>query len=444
MKKIITLLWIFFVSVPLAFAQFDDCQEEPPSGLGQLPAYSIFQENYKNGDYDLALKYGRWIICSNPETIEGYSAFKLNTQYNRMINIYSEMGRSKEDPTEKAAYIDTARILINRALDLFGDDQEEEFDLIFKRGRFFQQNYNEIEDGLQKAYSDYETLIHLNPERATTMGDGYYLRQALNNAVRQDRVEDAQELIDLTKPHASGDILNFIEEKQQEILGSPEEQIAYFSPMVEEDPNDIDAWKALEQAYEGTGDREKLKEVKVKLNELEPTYESALDLGDLAKSNANYNEAIKYYQQALDRASDDSQRETLYLSMADMYISSDRLETAREYVRRAIEIDPNNGTSYIKMGTIYSEAITNCTEESSLEPKDRVVYWLIIDYLNKAKQVDSSVTNTVNSQLSSYEAVTPSTEDKFLTLNLEDGQEIQIDGSLKACYSWINETTTVR
>lgn len=444
MKKLITLLGIFFVSTPLLFAQSNNCQEEPPGGLSPIAAYSIFHSNYQNGDYEFALKYGRWMVCSNVEEIEGNSGYKLRTQYNRLVNIYQELGRGKEDPALKEAYIDSARILINRAIDLFGDDPEDKFDLIFKRGRFFQQNYNEIENGLQKAYSDYEELIKLNPERATTMGDGYYLRQALSNAVRQDRVEDAQEIIDLTKPHASGDILNFIEEKQQEILGSPEEQIAYFSPMVEENPDDLDAWKALEQAYENTGDRKKLKEAKVKINELEPTYESAFDLGDLAKSNANYNEAIEYYEQALERASDDSQRETLYLSIADMYISSDRLETAREYVRRAIEIDPNNGTAYIKMGTIYSEAISKCTEDSSLEPKDRVVYWLIIDYLNKAKQVDSSVTNTVNNQMSSYEAVTPSTEDKFLTLNLEDGQKIQIDGSLKACYSWINETTTVR
>ena len=443
MKKIISLLGIIFVSSSLLFAQ-EDCQQEPPSGLSQLAAYSIFSGNYKNGDYEFALKYGRWIICSNPEKIEGYDGFKLLTQYNRMATIYEEIGRSKEDPTIKKAYIDSANIVLNQAIELFGDNAEDKFDLIFKRGRFFQQNYNEIENGLQKAYSDYEQLVLMNPERAVSMGDGYYLRQALNNAVRDDRKEDAQELIDTAKPHASGEILSFIEEKQQELLGSPEEQIAYFTPVIEDNPNDIDAWKALEAAYEETGDRAKLKEAKLKINELDPTYDSALELAELARSNANYNEAITFFEQAIERASDDSQRESVYLSIADMYISTEKLETARSYVQRALEINPNDGRAYIKMATIYSEAITQCTEGSSLEPEDRIVYWLVIDYLNKAKQVDSSVANTVNQQLSSYEAVTPTTEDKFLTLNLEDGQQIKIDGSLKNCYSWINETTTVR
>jgi hypothetical protein len=94
--------------------------------------------------------------------------------------------------------------------------------------------------------------------------------------------------------------------------------------------------------------------------------------------------------------------------------------------------------------TIYGAAVTQCTSDRKMEAQDRVVYWLIIDYLNKAKQQDPSVASTVNRQLPNYEAVTPSTEDKFFTLSLENGQKLTIDGSLMSCYSWINETVTVR
>jgi len=37
----------------------------------------------------------------------------------------------------------------------------------------------------------------------------------------------------------------------------------------------------------------------------------------------------------------------------------------------------------------------------------------------------------------------PSDEDKFFN-EWTVGNDFQIDGSLKSCYSWINETTTVR
>lgn len=443
MKQLISLLGILFVSTPLINAQAN-CQEEPPSGLSPLAAYSIFYSNFQNGDYEFALQYGRWMICANLEKIEGNPNYSLLKQYDRLVTIYQELGRTKEDPAEREAYVDSAQITLNKAIELFGDDQEAKFDLIFKRGRFFQENYNTIDNGLQKAYDDYATLFELNPERAISLGDGYYLRQALNNIIRQGDTEKAQSFIDNVKPYADGDALDFIEEKQQEILGSPEEQIAYFTPIVEEDPENVDAWKALEEAYDELDDRKKLNEVKLKINELDPTYESAMDLAEFARGNAEYQKAVEYYNQALERTDDDSEKKDLYLRLADMHINLEELGTAKGYVQDALDIDPNDGAAYIKMATIYGAAVTQCTEGRKLEASDKVVYWLVIDYLNKAKKIDSSVASTVDRQMSSFEEVTPNSEDKFFTLNLENGQTIKVDGSLNSCYSFINESTTVR
>ncbi|WP_071594709.1 tetratricopeptide repeat protein [Gracilimonas tropica] len=443
MKHLTLLIGILFVSSSLSHAQAN-CNETPPDGLSPLAAYSLFHSNYKNGDYEFALKYGKWIICSKMEKLEGNPQYKLETQYDRLVKIYTEIGRSKDNDEERTAYIDTALTLLNEQLELFGNTPQNEFDIIFKRGRFYQTNYNYIEDGLQKAYQDYEKLFDLNPERATTMGDGYYLRQALSNLVSKGEKERAQALIDAAKPYAEGETLSFIEEQQQELLGSPEEQVAYFEPVVKENPQDLDAWKALAEAYDDLGERAKLKQARVKINELEQSFDSALDLAELAQSNANYAEADKYFKEALSRAENDDLKVEIYLDLADANISMERLAQAKNYVQEAINLEPNNGNAYIKMATVYGSAVTQCTEDRKLQAEDKVVYWLVIDYLNKAKSVDPSVANTVNNQLSTYQDVTPNSEDKFFTLDLEDGQTVRIDGSLMDCYSFINETTTVR
>ena len=443
MKQLITLIGILFVSSSLTHAQAN-CKETPPDGLSPLAAYSLFYSNYKNGDYEFALKYGKWMACAQPEKLEGNPQFKLETQYNRLVTIYEEIARGKEDPGARSAHLDTALILLNESLELFGTNQESRFDIIFKRGRFFQQNYDYIEDGLQKAYDDYAQLFEINTERAIEMGDGYYLRQALGNLVDRDNKEEAQALIDVVKPHAEGEILEYVEEQQQKLLGSPEEQIAYFTPIIEENPDDLAAWKALESAYEELENRQKRKEALIKINELDPTYDSALQLAELTKGNANYSEAAKYFKQALDRAPSDQDKVEIYLDLADVNVNLQKLSTAKGHVQSALNIDPQNGNAYIKMATIYGEAVTQCTSDRKLEAQDRVVYWLVVDYLNRAKKEDPSVASTVNRQLSTYEAVTPSTEDKFFSLNLENGQQIKVDGSLMPCYSWINETTTVR
>ncbi|MEQ8524191.1 hypothetical protein [Gracilimonas sp.] len=443
MKQLITLIGILFVSSSLTHAQAN-CKQTPPDGLSPLAAYSLFYSNYKNGDYEFALKYGKWMACAQPEKLEGNPQFKLETQYNRLVTIYEEIARGKQDPGARSAHLDTALTLLNESLELFGNNQESRFDIIFKRGRFYQQNYDYIDNGLQKAYADYAQLFDINAQRAIEMGDGYYLRQALGNLVDKGNKEKAQALIDTVKPLVEGEKLEYIEEQQQKLLGSPEEQVAYFTPIVKENPKDLAAWKALESAYEELENRQKRKEALIKINELEPTYDSALQLAELAKGNANYAEAAKYFKEALDRASAEKDKVQLYLDLADVNISLEKLSAAKSNVQSALKIEPKNGNAYIKMATIYGAAVTQCTSDRKLEAQDRVVYWLVVDYLNRAKKEDPSVASTVNRQLPNFEAVTPSTEDKFFTLNLENGQQIKVDGSLMPCYSWINESTTVR
>ena len=78
-----------------------------------------------------------------------------------------------------------------------------------------------------------------------------------------------------------------------------------------------------------------------------------------------------------------------------------------------------------------------------MEREDKVVYWLVLDLLDKAKQVDSEVSSLVKNLYKSYLPVTPTAEEKFFKA-WKAGTEIKVDKSLRSCYDWINETTTIR
>lgn len=443
MKKTIILLAMMLFGSNLSFAQAE-CTETPPDGLNPLAALSLFNDNYRNGDYEFALKYGRWMHCAKPETLEGYPSFSLKTQYDRLVKVYSEIGKSKEDPAIRAAYIDTATILLDESLELFGDTDEKRFSLHLDRGRFFQANYTMVENGLARAYGEYEKMFELDAAKAIELGNGYYLRILLANFVSKGEKDKAQQLIDTARPHIDGDLLAFVEEQQQEILGSPEERIAYFEPIVESQPDNLDAWKALETAYRATGNRAKLHSALLKVNELEPTLESATKLAELEKSNANYALAERYFNEAVSRTDDNDRKKSLYLELADVQRNQGKLREARNTTQQVLQIDPNYGLAYLHMATVYGEAVSRCTEGRKLEATDKVVYWLVLDYLNKAKSVDPSVASSVNRQLPTYESAAPTAEDKFFTLGYEAGQKVKVDGSLNSCYSWINETVTVR
>ena len=174
MKLIATILGILFVSTSFANAQ-EDCNSNPPDGLSEIQAYSIFSGNFRNQDYPFALRYGKWMLCKKPETIEGIPAgrFSLSTQYSRLITAYTEIGKTKEDPSEREAYIDTALSLFDESFELFAATQDEEYELYQRRGRFFLENYSMIDDGLQKAYTDFEAMFELDAEKTTQLASGY-------------------------------------------------------------------------------------------------------------------------------------------------------------------------------------------------------------------------------------------------------------------------------
>ncbi|HET6528146.1 MAG TPA: hypothetical protein VFG39_05290, partial [Balneolaceae bacterium] len=101
------------------------------------------------------------------------------------------------------------------------------------------------------------------------------------------------------------------------------------------------------------------------------------------------------------------------------------------------------GVPYIQIADVYARTVNQCTNNRKMEVFDRAVYWLVLDYLQKAEQVDPSVAGEVSRKTASYEPVTPTTEQMFFK-GWKEGESFSIDASLNECYGWINETTTVR
>ena len=446
MKVLFTILGIMLVGASGLQAQ-EDCNPNPPQGMQEIAAYSIFQGNYSNGDYPFALTYGRWMLCKKPREIEGIPAgrFSLATQYNKLIRIYTEIGLSKSDPSEKEAYLDTAQTIYAEMFEEFSDEEVDKYELLQRRGRFYLENYNNIENGLQKAYSDFERMFEMDPERTTTLADGYYIRVTVDNMSRDDsRKDELIETIDTARPFANPEIQAFFDETLDDAFSSPEERLEFCGGKLEENPNSLSDLECVADAYEALDMQAELIETLKKIHELNPTFDSALKLADVEKGNAEYQAAAGLYSEALEKATNDKDKKEINIDLSDVNVSMGNLSSAKRYIEAAIAVDPNYGLAYIKKASLYGQAVTSCTSDRKLEPADKVVYWLVIDYLNKAKQVDASTTNTVNSQLATYEAVTPSTEDKFFTLGYEQGQSVRVDSSLNSCYSWINESTTVR
>ncbi|MCC5914656.1 MAG: hypothetical protein JJU46_09805 [Balneolaceae bacterium] len=438
MKKYIAILAFIF-----AFSSNAYSQSEPPYGMSEIQAYSIFYENYRTGNYDMALQFGKWMLEKKPMEIPGANRFTLHRQYERLIDVYSELSKQASDPALRSAHIDTALAIYDDAFATFDEETIDYYRWHFNRGRFFQEHQSQIQDGMLKAYADYEKAFELDPERLTQSADGYYIQILLSNYVSQNERDKALAMIEIAENYAGSQLTNNIEEVRDGLFSDPEERIGFLEERLANNPGDEALIREIASLYENRGDREKSIEYAGKLYEISKTYENATRLADYARSDAQYELAIRYMKEAVELTDNREHKKTTTLRIAETYQNKGDLQSARRYAREASSLDSSWGQPYMRIASIYGAAISQCTSGRQIDRDDRTVYWLVLDYLDKARDADPSVANAVRRQYTTYEPVLPTSEDKFFR-GWETGDRMQINGSVHQCYAWIDEATTVR
>jgi len=441
MKKLILLSAFIFMSSSWSMAQ---SAGKPPSGMSEIQAYSIFLENYKNESYQSAVQFGRWMWEGMPETIKGYSKFDLKKNLDRLITAYDSLGSKAQDPSLKEAYIDTALSIYGKMFDKY-PDKSEHFDWYIGRGRLYQSHSDFMDSAQAKATENYLKAFELDPEKFTKNGQGYYMQVMLQQLVSEGKKDQSLAIMKKSDQYASQKLQDYYDQLRNQLFDSPEERIKFLEGQLKDNPKSEKILSQLRDLYESQQMTDKVRDVSQKLYELDPNYENVMGIADFAISNANYDTAIKYLKEAIGKTDKPKQKAEVALKISNAYLNKEELQSARKYAREAINYNSGWGEPYIQIADIYAQAVSQCTNNRKMTKEDKTVYWLVLDYLDKAKQKDPSVASEVDRKYKAYKPVTPSTEEKFFwSPPLKKGNKFKIDSSLKKCYGWINETTTVR
>ena len=433
MKKAIILMVVILGASTYGWAQ--------PYGLPADATWSIFNENFRNNDFDGALPFGRWLVFNKPKTLEGYPQYRGDRNFDRMIKVYEHMAEKQTDPALKSTYLDSVLYLYDTAIDIFDAEEIDHFSWKRNQARFLQSNADNIEDANDTAIEIYEELFEANPDRFVQEADGWYVNFLARSYMSTDR-EKTLEILKTAEPFATPALLDSFEQIRNELFRDPGERIVYLEGLLESRPDDLELLDELLGLYERTDNQAKLRETAGKLYELNPSYYNVIRMAEAAKSNAEYRNAIRYFREAISKTDNPDNLKKANIEVANGYLNLGEFQQARDFARRASQIDPNWGEPYVKIAEIYGQAITDCAG-GTLERIDKVVYWLVLDYLDKARSVDRSYANTVTQMYRSYQPVTPTVEEKFYQ-GWNVGDKIQVNSSLRDCYGWIGETTTVR
>ncbi|MDR9388116.1 MAG: hypothetical protein RI513_03845 [Balneolaceae bacterium] len=429
------------LSVP-AMAQDEDLGT-PPYGMEPLQAYSLFYENFRIKDYQMAEMYGEWMLVSQPRELEGNPQFELDKQYRRMIQVYAGRAEQESDPTVRAEYYEKAVDLFDEAYEVFSEEEVDQFEWKVFEGQFFQENYNNIRNALDRTYEAYQVAFDLDYQRLTEISDGYYVRILLENYANSNQKDEALAMIDLVEPIASPALQNVIDSARNDLFDSPEERLEFLAGQLEKSPGDAAIMSELAALYDETGERAKAIELFTQLYDQDASYDNTLRLAEVKQGDADYSGSNTFYLEAYDLTEDMDKKKEIALEVSENFQSTDNLQQARRYARQAQQLDEQWHKPAEQIAQIYAAAVSQCTQGRTIDREDKTVYWLVLDYFEKAKRLTSSNSSSIDRSIEQYKAVMPTTEDKFFN-SWTTGESFTIDGSVNACYDWISESTTIR
>ena len=209
---------------------------------------------------------------------------------------------------------------------------------------------------------------------------------------------------------------------------------AIYAPKVEANKSNLDYLKQVVKVMKmlGCTESEAYFAASEYAHAIEPTAETAIGCGYMYYKKGDFNKCITYFDNAIELEQDPIKKADYNYSAAAVCFSNKQLSKAKQYARKSIELNGENGKPYMLIAQMYASS-PNWSDEAAL---NKCVFFAVIDKLQKAKSVDPSCAEEADKLIRTYAGYTPKDEDLFF-IGLKKGDAVTIGG-------WIGGTTTIR
>jgi len=408
---------------------------DEPSENDMKRYYSLYFEDYKNENYAMALPNLSWILENAPQ-------FPRNDDRNfrRAVRAHESLAQRADAEEERMEHLYEALDLLENAPERIEELGLEHDAYRWARlyGRFLQANARYFDDDElpQTEVDAYLSAYEMDPERM----DPYYINRIIEGLTERDRQEALDFMDRLENERDDPEIMQMITGARDELFTSPEERYEFVVGRLEDAPENAELLQERYDLEERMGMREQMYETAEKLLDLQPSAQAYFDVGTMYLEDGEQSEAIARFERALqqDDLSDELHADVEF-ELGNAYRQQDRLPRARRHYRNALNIDSSYGAAYLAIGDLYTQAVANC--EGPMDREDRAVYWLAVEYYERARNTDSAMERAANQKIRTFRQYFPDQEALFFRDDWEVGESFRID---YGCYSWINESTTVR
>ena len=209
---------------------------------------------------------------------------------------------------------------------------------------------------------------------------------------------------------------------------------AIYAPKVEASKTDLEYLKQVVKVMKmlGCTESEAYFAASEYAHAIEPTAEPAIGCGYMYYKKGDFDKCISYFDNAIELEQDPIKKADYNYSAAAVLFANKQLSKAKQYARKAIELNGEWGKPYMLIAQMYASS-PNWSDEGAL---NKCTFFAVIDKLQKAKSVDPSCAEEADKLIRTYAGYTPKDEDLFF-IGLKKGNAVTIGG-------WIGETTTIR
>ncbi len=393
---------------------------------------NLYKSNYKE-----ALPYWRsaWKNC--PMSSENL--------YVRGQEMFKRLISATTDDSIKEKYIDTLLMLHDQRLEYFPSKAQtftfrKILDAVNLRGKDFQgiydmcdkeyQNYREQTEAIVLFYYfQYASLLYNDNQKlsASKVMDIYLLvsetmQQQIASSSSPQRTTQIEGLkVNLDDAFVKSGVANC--ENLKNIYASQIEKSDVSVETLEKAVNLLSANNCTEEPLY-------IKACEI-LYSKKPSINLAIQIANSCGRSGEYEKAVTFYKNAIEQEINKIETAKYYIFAGNLLaFRLQKIQEARDFAEKALEVDPNNANAYMLLGHVYAMD-KGCGDD--FEKSTR--FWLSIDNFEKAK-VDPTLVDEATKYIATYRAYCPSKEDLFFR-NISVGQ-----GYTVGC--WINRRTTAR
>lgn len=392
---------------------------------------SLYSTYYDNKDFNIAVQFWRDVLRECPGSSK-------NT-YIKGEAMYKEFFRK----TGNKAYIDTVLMILDQRTRYFNETHVNSLRKSFALYEFggndtayARKSYNLIREVMELSPQSFD---HTYSSLYVAVAARCYALKLIDVSGVVNAYAGSMNIVEDQLARKPGDA-RYLEARKNIDLVFRSSGVAtceniekLFTAGVEKTPSDTALLKKVIAMLTETGCQgsELFYMATTRLYDTERTAASAAQLAEMNVARKKYSEAEKYYTEAVELETDNVVKSGLLTKLATLELSSDNKQAARDFAKAAYSLDPANGNALY----IIAEAYAGARVGEAFE--NQTVYWVVVDYLVRAKNTDPSLKNQADERIAIYSRLYPTKEEAFFRSLVNEGAGYNVGG-------WVNESTTIR